>query len=92
MDESLKRKKAIYRIINLVTSIIVVAMALANLIFNIVAEFVPISVATHLALAITFSSIELIALVPLIISWTKLRKIEKELTKETLKNSNSSNE
>ena len=79
MNGSLKRKKAIYSKINFVASLVAFAMALASLLLTIVAEYVPISITTHLSLAITFCSIGFGALIPLIISWVKLRKIQKKL-------------
>lgn len=79
MNGSLKRKKAIYSKINFTAGLVAFAMALASLLLNIIAEFASIPTTTHLALAITFGSIGFVALIPLIISWAKLRKIQKEL-------------
>lgn len=77
----IQNKKTIYEKINFWSCIVALIMAVASCVINIVVEFAQVNIYVYLAFAIATCVIALPAVILMIISWVKLRKIKRTETK-----------
>ncbi len=77
----LKRKKTVYTKINFWTQLIGVIVVFACLLVTIISAITSMPIKVHLAIVIVLFAIGIIDLIPLIVSWVKLIKINDSLTK-----------
>ncbi len=75
----LKRRRRKYVKINMWSCLAAFIVAVVNMIFNIVVEFSEVDTKISLPFAITMLVLTLLCITPMIISWAKLRKIERIL-------------
>lgn len=75
---SIQHKKSLYSKINFWSCLVAIMMSVGGFILNIVTQLITVNIWVHLAIAISIGVIGLLSLIPLIWSWVKLRKIEKQ--------------
>ena len=75
----LKLKRRKYLKINMWSCLGAFIVASGNAVFNLVFEFCKVDTKIAIPIAITMLIISLLCIIPLIISWAKLRKIERTL-------------
>ncbi len=75
----LKRKRRKHVKINSWSCLLAFIVAVVSMIFNFVVEFSEVDTKISLPFAITMIVLTLLCLIPMIISWAKLRKIERTL-------------
>ncbi len=81
----LKCKRRKYVKVNIWSCLAAFIVAVVNMIFNIVVEFSEVDTKISLPFAITMIVLTLLCITPIIISWAKLRKIERILKQNGVK-------